>query len=464
MARFLRYCLCVVVLVSPVAFSASRTIVVQPGELQPTYSPGQDPYAFSDSRSWKEPVSTQTGSRVNVPVTKTDKTGWPKFRAGLKNAFKRNPAAIIGNAVVAGAVGAVGWVMSDDNTKLQKKVSDGQPVPTPTYGYDYVAFPDVPDPACHSNLYPDAETTNRCHQLNSDLKDGRFTFSMSNLAPLTGASKGLYYIRTQKWKYNGQVIGTTGVTLYARGNCAPPLVLSASYTCVDPQGAIFADLEDSDIDSLTSSITDPADAAAIAPDVISSVPGSYDYPDGTDFTGPASIQGEPVTTTTQGPDGTTVTTSTPSYSFDYSTNPLSITTTTNNTTTVYNNGTLVSTTTSTNAGTVVDAPPTTEAPEVPTDCEFMPTVCEFIAWFKTPTDMPEPDMPEPVDDDFQQTYSASFGGACPAPRTVHTDNFGTLSISWQPICDLAFYIKFLVIGGASLFAAYIGLGISRGKT
>ena len=201
---------------------------------------------------------------------------------------------------------------------------------------------------------------------------------------------------------------------------------------------LSTDLSDAELQAFVDSLSDPNLAADAAPHVLDAVPGSYDYPDGTDFTGPASIPGEPITTTTQGPDGTTVTTSTPSYSFDYSTNPLSITTTTNNTTTVYNNGTLVSTTTSTNAGTVVDAPPATEAPEVPTDCEFMPTVCEFIAWFKTPAPMPEPDMPEAVDDDFQQTYSASFGGACPAPRTVHTDNFGTLSISWQPICDLAF--------------------------
>lgn len=440
MARFLRYCLCFVVLVSPVAFSATRTVVVQPGELQPTYSPGQNPYAFSDSRSWKEPVSTQTGSRVNVPVTKTDKTGWPKFRAGLKNALKVNPARVIVSGAVSAAVAGVGWVMSPDNTRLQKQEQqiDGQPV-------------------SGSGSFP---PSNICFNKTADQTMGKFT--------LVSWQGVLYSV------YVGP-FGTVPSGYELNNNCTQSY--NGYYPSPDffPQSAhrvisvndvqtLSTDLSDAELQAFVDSLSDPNLAADAAPHVLDAVPGSYDYPDGTDFTGPASIQGEPITTTTQGPDGTTVTTSTPSYSFDYSTNPLSITTTTNNTTTVYNNGTLVSTTTSTNAGTVVDAPPATEAPEVPTDCEFMPTVCEFIAWFKTPAPLPEPDMPEPVDDDFQQTYSASFGGACPAPRIVHTDNFGTLSISWQPICDLAFYIKFLVIGGASLFAAYIGLGISRGNS
>lgn len=442
MARFLRYCLCVVVLVSPVAFSASRTIVVQPGELQPTYSPGQNPYAFSDSRSWKEPVSTQTGSRVNVPVTKTDKTGWPKFRAGLKNALKVNPARVIVSGAVSAAVAGVGWVMSPDNTRLQKQQQqvDGQPV-SGSGSFDPVQI---------------------CQTLPASQTMGKITTVTFN-----GVLYAVYVGPHQTYPSGYAVTNycTNRSLGYAPDSLGGYWPQSAQRVItVNDVETLSTDLSDAELQAFVDSLSDPNLAADAAPHVLDAVPGSYDYPDGTDFTGPASIQGDPITTTTEGPDGTTVTTSTPSYSFDYSTNPLSITTTTNNTTTVYNNGTLVSTTTTTNGGTVVDAPSATEAPEVPTDCEFMPTVCEFIAWFKTPAPMPEPDMPEPVDDDFQQTYSASFGGSCPAPRTVQTDNFGTLSISWQPICDLAAYIKFLVIGGASLFAAYIGLGISRGKT
>lgn len=442
MARILRYCLCVVVLVSPLAFSATRTVVVQPGELQPTYSPGQNPYAFSDSRSWKEPVSTQTGSRVNVPVTKTDKTGWPKFRAGLKNALKVNPARVIVSGAVSAAVAGVGWVMSPDNTKLQKQSQtvDGLPTSPSDTGFDPVAI-------CH---YKPASAT------------------MGKITPVTYRGV-LYAVYVGKFgTYPSGYTLTNNCTQRENGYRFDPATghwpqSAHRVITISDVETLSTDLSDAELQAFVDSLSDPNLAADAAPHVLDAVPGSYDYPDGTDFTGPASIQGEPITTTTQGPDGTTVTTSTPSYSFDYSSNPLSITTTTNNTTTVYNNGTLVSTTTSTNAGTVVDAPPTTEAPEVPTDCEFMPTVCEFIAWFKTPADMPEPDLPVPEDDEFKQTYSASFGGSCPAPRQVHTDNFGTLSISWDPICQLAFYIKFLVVGGAALYAAYIGLGISRGN-
>lgn len=442
MARILRYCLCVVVLVSPLAFSATRTVVVQPGELQPTYSPGQNPYAFSDSRSWKEPVSTQTGSRVNVPVTKTDKTGWPKFRAGLKNALKVNPARVIVSGAVSAAVAGVGWVMSPDNTRLQKQEQqvDGQQVGS---SGQY-------DPAQICNYKTASETMGKVTLVNY-----RGVLYSVIVVPWNTIPSGYTFNNNCTQRHNGYAPDPIN---YNWPQSAHRVI------SVNDVQTLSTDLSDADLQAFVDSLSDPNLAADAAPHVLDAVPGSYDYPDGTDFTGPASIQGEPITTTTQGPDGTTVTTSTPSYSFDYSTNPLSITTTTNNTTTVYNNGTLVSTTTSTNAGTVVDSLPTTEAPEVPTDCEFMPTVCEFIAWFKTPVDMPEPDLPVPEDDEFKQTYSASFGGSCPAPRTVHTDNFGTLSISWQPICDLAFYIKFLVIGGASLFAAYIGLGISRGNS
>lgn len=460
MARFLRYCLCVVFSFPALAFSADRVVVVEPSQIKRTYTPGSPPYAFNDSRSWDQPVSTQSG-RVKVPVKTDRKYGFPSFRAGLKNALKLNPARVIGNAVVAGAVGAVGWIMSGDNTTLQK----------PEYSYDSsltlfwcgesrVLYCDgrhamtqrYPSPSDAKPALDDFY----CSQYGSKCAPGSVTSTIS----ISGNQA------TYNWKF--PVVGQSyslrgGSTLYRHGACSAGFIyVNATGQCqsTTPQ---FAPVTDSDIDGLVSGITSPGDASAIAPDVISSVPGSYDYPDGYDFSGPESITGDPVVTTTTTPSGTEVSTSTPSYSFDYSTNPLSITTTTTNTTTVYNNGTLVSTSTTTNNQGVVDVSPEPSS-EVPTDCEFMPTVCEFIAWYKAPAELQDPDMPEPVDDDFEQTYPASFGGSCPAPRTVHTDHFGTLSISWQPLCDLAFYIKFLVIGGASLFAAYIGLGISRGKT
>lgn len=460
MARFLCYCLCVVFSLPALAFPAERVVVVEPGQITRTYTPGQSPYAFNDSRSWKEPVSTQSG-RVNVPVKTDRKYGFPSFRAGLKNALKINPARVIGGAVVAGAVGAVGWVMDQSTGQLKK----------PEYSFDssltlfWCGEPSAQyctgshalnrrfaSPADAKPVLDDFY----CSQYGSSCATGSVTSTMT-----VDASQATYL-----WSF--PVVGQTykisgGSNLYRHGSCSSGFIyVPATGKCQSHQPTSYAPVTDSDIDQLTAGITSPGDAASIAPDVIEAVPGSYDYPDGFDFSGPDSITGDPVVTTTTTPSGTEVSTTTPSYSFDYSTNPLSITTTTTNTTTVYNNGTLVSTSTTTNNQGVVDASPEPSS-EVPTDCEFMPTVCEFIAWFKTPTAMPEPDLPVPVDDEFKQTYSASFGGSCPAPRQVHTDNFGTLSISWDPICQLAFYIKFLVVGGAALYAAYIGLGISRGN-
>lgn len=444
MDRLFRYCLCFLLSFPALAFSAQRVIVVEPSQITRTYEPGSGPYAFSDSRSWKEPVSTQSGSRVELPVKTQRKYSWPSFRSGLKNALKLNPVRAAASAAVAGAVAAVGWVMSPENTGIQKSEPSLDPASTDSSKGEYT-WRVTNMPGNYSSPWVACE----------DFRVTRTAYVKTEVS-ISGASGNCVFTN-----YSGVQISTAAFLTRSGSSCPADTTYDPLRGACYPPDALVP-VTDADLDSFVADWDDPLDAADAASE-ISDIPGSFDYPDGYTFEGPSSIIGDPVVTTTTTPSGTEVTTNTPSYSFDYSTNPLSITTTTTNTTTVYNNGTLVSTSTTTNNQGVVDVTPE-PSQEIPTDCEFMPTVCEFIAWFKTPADMPDPDLPTPEDDEFKQTYSASFGGSCPAPRTVHTDNFGTLSISWQPICDLAFYIKFLVIGGASLFAAYIGLGISRGNS
>lgn len=179
------------------------------------------------------------------------------------------------------------------------------------------------------------------------------------------------------------------------------------------------------------------------------------------ITGPASVDGPATTTTTTLPTGESQTTvTTPTHHMDYS--PTTVTNTgTTEVTNTYINGNLTNTTTTniTNPST----PPVAQAPELPTDCEFMPTVCAWLEWFKTPFDAPDVDMPVITDEDYSQEYAYSISASCPADYVINISIFPPVPFSWQPFCDLAVMIKPLVIGSAALFSAFITLGIGRAR-
>jgi len=230
---------------------------------------------------------------------------------------------------------------------------------------------------------------------------------------------------------------------------------------------VYSPVSDLDIDSLVNGVNDPNIAADSAPFINQNVPGSFDYPDDYTFSGPETIDGPATTTTTTNPTtgDTTTSTSQPTYNFDFSTNPLTITTTTTTTTNNYTNGQLTSTTTATTqpdpsnvntggGGAVANI-------EVPTDCDFMPTVCRFIEWVKTPFTEQAPDFSEFAEDkDFAKSVTVSGNATCPAPTIISTSR-GDFEFSWEPACQWAAMIKPLVIIAALLGAIYINLGIGR---
>jgi len=443
-----RYCFFCLFLISSLNVSAAtRTIVVPPGGITPTYGPGVGGDAFIDARDWNATVSDQPNSRVNVPVQHKKNYGWPKYKSALKAALKANPGKLLGSAAVSAAVAAVGWVMDPDNTSLQR--NDYSPVGTSPGDFQWFV-----------SSYGMTGTTpaEACAKF-----DDYVTYTSPDVVTLT---------RISSTRFDCKIANRLGA-----GSVTANIVLIGS-TC--PAGSQYSDIingcaistlvpvTDLDISGFSDSINDPGFAADSAPFIVDSVPGSFAYPDSDTFTGPDSINlPRTETTTLDNVSGsTTVTETIPTIKLDYDTGPLSITTTTTTVTNTYNDGVQTSTSTTTTTGPVVDSPSQGNEltmPEIPTDCEFMPTVCDFITWFKTPTDMPEPDLPTPEDQDFERTYSASFGGGCPAPRNISLNNFDSVSFSWEPLCTFAGYLRFLVIGGASLMAAYIGLGISRGN-
>lgn len=64
------------------------------------------------------------------------------------------------------------------------------------------------------------------------------------------------------------------------------------------------------------------------------------------------------------------------------------------------------------------------------------------------------DISETVDMSFTQDVGYS-AGSCPAPRSVNLISAGTITITFQPLCDLAIMIRPFLIAIASFFAGYM---------
>lgn len=104
--------------------------------------------------------------------------------------------------------------------------------------------------------------------------------------------------------------------------------------------------------------------------------------------------------------------------------------------------------------------------DIPTDCDFMPTVCAFLEWFKDDDLGDDPDLASIMKDDeeFAKTKVISFGAAvCPQPYTLHISALSmTAELSFEFFCQFAEYARALVLAAAYIFAAYISLGVARG--
>ncbi|MDP2746605.1 virulence factor TspB C-terminal domain-related protein [Pseudomonas sp.] len=446
MVNFLSYCLFGLLSFSVLTAEAARTVIVQPGELLPTYGPGVGPDAFIDSRDWNATISDQKGTRHTVPVVREKKYSWPSFRGALKNALKLNPGQLLLSGAVTGAVASVGWLI-DENSQITRV--DNSPVSyTPTGSNIHWLHEGV--------KYPSAISA--CQGLASRFAASTWGASINSVSihshrPYTDVKCAVNYSQ-------GSYQETFYPTISASGTTCPTGLSLASNTlaCVSSQAL---PITDSDIDSFISGISDPSFAASSAPFINDSVPGSFDYPDSETFGGPNSIDlpGSITTTTNPTTGDTTVVESLPSIQLEYGTSPLSITSTQTTVTNTYQNGTQTSTSVSTETNTSVETP----VAEIPTDCDFMPTVCSFIDWVKTPFNEEEPDLSEFIsDEDFEREINFSSNASCPGPSMIATSR-GTYEFSWEPACQWAGLVKPLVIIAALIAAIFINLGMARGN-
>ena len=195
-----------------------------------------------------------------------------------------------------------------------------------------------------------------------------------------------------------------------------------------------------------------------------------------EITSAPTLQGEPKTTTVYDADGNPheVTETNIWYDFDIRDNKSSqpaLDMKTRQETKTYKNGSLTGTTTTESTATGGEstaiggggggAAPTID---IPTDCDFMPTVCAFLDWVKNDDTPEDPDLSALIDDrDFTESYSITGGSKqCPPPYEFTVDFIGrTYGLSFEPACDFASKMYFFVMAAAYIFAAYITVGAAR---
>lgn len=206
-------------------------------------------------------------------------------------------------------------------------------------------------------------------------------------------------------------------------------------------------------------IPDPSDWQALTPELeLSDV----------EITSAPTLKGEPITTTVYDADGNPleITETNIWYDFDIRDNPSSspsLDMKTRKETKTYKDGALTGTTTTettqpgTGGGSKVEIPTV----EIPTDCDFHPTLCKWLDWTKEEPTEPDLDL-KPL---LQTTniemksfvFSASDAG-CPAPIALDLSFLGSREVSYQPLCDLASTMKPLYL---ALMAFLSALLISR---
>ena len=462
MACFIRYAVIVLatVLCSFSVIAANRTVIVEPSQLQRTWSKGQGPFAYSDSRNWGATISTQSGN-IKVPVTTTRGFSSTKVAGMVKNLLKLHPGKLALTSAGAYLLTKVPGSSFDPTTgQPMFSEGDGTPMsyPPAPNEFGWAVFGDsrrlsTPELACRT-VYPVG--TSLLHQNSNPPTHFPVSSYIITGSSETSVTCHLMPSNTALGSLQSRTVLRTGTV------CPPGGVYSSSHrTCVGSAPPIpFTDAQydavaPSDLDLPLNIWND------LAPIIDSNLPGSFDYPDSFDFTGPSSLTGSPTyTTTLDNVTGTTTSsTTTPTYNFDYSTNPLSITTTTTNVTNNYQNGQHTSTTTTTQGST--ENPVETTTTEVPTDCAFMPTVCAFIDWVKSPFDEQEPDLSQFInDEDFEREFNMPGNATCPAPMIISTSK-GGYEFSWEPACQWAGLVKPFIIIGALILAIMINLGSFR---
>ncbi|UCO99573.1 hypothetical protein LF844_07120 [Metapseudomonas lalkuanensis] len=356
------------------------------------------------------------GGGAKTPVTVKPKVKVPVsgIAGKAKNLAKLNPGRMAVGAATSVALAAVGWVMSDDNTKLQKKEDSVNGVPVSTSESTI-----APWQACQ---LPASQTLNKIVVTNS----GGVTYAVgvwpSTSTGASGAPSGYSFV-------NNCTDSSKGYWYNAQGYWPQAAARTIAVTDIV---SLKRDLTEADYNTLDSFVAGQAanwlrDLLKESCEGSTNPQGCYDdlqKQSPPSISGPASVVGP--TSTTSGtytrPDGTTGTTSTTTQTnynirygdnyFDYDT---SVTTTTTK------DGQQVSEETTTDQGTPEETPSEEDEPEEQysfQDAEF-PRVDPFYEQ-KYPDGLEGVWNQRKQDFDnsaflaFLRSFIPSFSGTCPS--------------------------------------------------
>lgn len=337
-------------LLSGEAFAVRQTVdlplegeLIRGAETVETVSPGFKTYKTV-------PTSVPLGTKaVTVPVKAVRTVPTTSVTALARSGLKNNAASAVLNLTVMAAVSAVGWVMSDDNTKLQRKdVQAG-------------GLPAVPTSCTSMNSCADA-----CSYPASEVLGKVKYFTLNGVtygitAAASGSTAGTNLLPSGFSMVNNCINTGLGYTYNAKGYW--PVSGRKIMSLGDISSSKY-DLTENDWTVLDGFIKgkDGVWQRDFSSGICDALPNpaacyeSLSQPDNRILTGPSTITAPPITTTSTSSDGSSKTsTQTPTATVTYGDtwidyNPITTTTTTTN-----NNNTTTTETETSEIPTVPDA-------------------------------------------------------------------------------------------------------------
>lgn len=404
------------------------------------------------------PLKIKVKPKVTVPKS--------VIAGKLKGFVKNSGPQIILSAAISGAVAAVGWVMSDDQTQAKKKVSDGEAAPVTVHGYKGINT---------TAIFPSGEAAFASYEVIFQASDSRFIDKLISVTP--GTSGGIVVTWTRTLKSDLSYVQTILFTLSRSGTCAPPLAMTASFICVDPSKAQFAFLTDTDLNALDSWASGAASAEnlyGVLKDICDKAlsPASC-YQEVEDrslrhLSGPATAAGPSSSTSstytkTDGTTGTKTKTDTTNFTFNYGNNYFD--TTTNTTTTTATDGVTTGTESTTDTSPVqepeqnTDPEPEPEEPVYTFTDPALPVVTPFYTQ-KYPNglsgvwDQAKSGFTNSPFITFLNSFIPSWGGSCPQwSMSFAIGKFGSFgSIGFGDLCYVFAFVKACMMLGAVFFS------------
>lgn len=428
MASYFRCCFIVLasLLCSVQVNASTRTIIIEPSDLQRI--PQGNPGGVSINTQWPANVNVPGAGgsgKLPLPVSKSAQHGWPAIRNAAKNLMKIHPGRAAATAGVMAVMTYLDWEFDGDQYRK----------PDPNSG----AL------ECYYAEYPNSPMFTPCeYRTSTDACVALYNKVGINQSKGAGAllSGYCYFYRSPGGEFAQE---GTWTRQPLTGQQLPPLPVT-----------------ELDLDDFVSNFNDPSQVVPeIIPTALELDPNALGQPDSVVFTGPQSMPGQPTHTTTLDnvSGNTTVVESTPTHHFEYGSQPLSVTSHTTTITNTYVNGQQTSSSSTSNQ---TQNPVTSPvATETPTDCAFMPTVCAFIEWVKTPFNEQAPDFADFIEnEDFEREFNMPATGTCPPPLVLNT-SYGSFEFSWEPGCYWAGLIKPFIIIAALISAILINLGAFR---